>query len=71
MAAAMQDHFLRNLNVSLPGMAPRRRKPAAAASRPENIAPLDAKDKSAQEAAKQLSLAQKLGLVPLPPVRWD
>ena len=69
MAAAMQDHFLRNLNVSLPGMAPRRRKPAAATSRPENIAPLDAKDKSAQEAAKQLSLAQKLGLVPLPPAK--
>jgi len=65
MAAAMQDHFLRNLNVRLPGMA--RRKPAP--RRPEKVMAIDAKAPSQEEAAKKLSLAQKMGLVALPPAK--
>ena len=65
MAAAMQDHFLRNLNVSLPGMA--KRKPAG--KKQEKVVPIDTKDPTAEQVAKQLSLAQKMGLVPLPPAK--
>ena len=60
-----QDHFLRNLNVSLPGMA--RKKPVS--TRPEKVVPIDAKDPSAEEVAKKLTLAQKMGLVPMPPAK--
>jgi hypothetical protein len=62
-AAAMQDHFLRNLNISLPGMA--RKKTVA--KRTERVVPIDTKDPTPEQVAKQLSLAQKMGLVPMPP----
>lgn len=62
-AAAMQDHFLRNLNVSLPGMT----RKAVPTKRPERVVPIDTKDPTPQQIAKKLSLAQKMGLVPMPP----
>jgi hypothetical protein len=52
--------------VSLPGMVARKRP---AVKRPEKIIPVDAKDPSTEEAAKKLSLAQKMGLVPMPPAK--
>lgn len=60
-----QDHFLRSLNVSLPGMA--RKKPVAIRS--ERVVPIDTKDPSPAQMSKKLSLAQKMGLVPMPPAK--
>jgi len=41
----------------------------AATKRPEKVVPIDAKDPTPEELASKLSLAQKLGLVPLPPAK--
>jgi hypothetical protein len=44
-------------------------KRRAATKRPEAVVPIDARDPTPEELAKELSLAQKLGLVPLPPAK--
>ena len=43
----------------------KKKKPAA--SRNDKVVPIDTKDPSAEQIAKQLTLAQKMGLVPMPP----
>eukprot|EP00961_Rhodomonas_salina_P044663 600148-Rhodomonas_salina.1 len=63
MAAAMQDHFMRNLGIKLPG-APQRVVPKPA--KEEVIAHLDSKESS---EGPTMSLAQKMGLVPRPAPR--